>query len=107
MDAATSTAAIADLYGRSLSVLESVRARGTRDGAQARQAPRFPISRAAELISRTSTAIREAEKDGRLPIVERTASGRRVGYTLAEINQMRAVFGTRPWRTEDDPLSVI
>src|SRR5208283_2934299 len=72
-----------------------------------RQAPRFPITRAAELVGRTSAAIREAEKDARLPGVERTASGRRVGYTLAEVNQMRAVFGTRPWRSAEDPVAVI
>ena len=107
MDAPSSTASIADLYTRSLSVLESVRSRGSGDGLTVRQPPRFPISRAAELVGRTSAAIREAEKDGRLPAAERTASGRRVAYTLAEINEMRAVFGTRPWRSAGDPLSVI
>lgn len=107
MDVATSAQTIADLYGRSLNVLESLRARGTPEGSPTRRAPRFPITRAADLVGRTSAAIREAEKDGRLPAIERTATGRRVGYTLAEINQMRTVFGTRPWRTADDPLSVI
>ena len=96
-------AIVAGLYTRSLGVLESVRSRGATDRPVIRHAPRFPITRAAELVGRTSAAIRDAEKDGRLPTVERTASGRRVGYTLAEINQMRAVFGTRPWRTAGDP----
>ena len=107
MDLSGTTATIADLYARSLNVLESLRAQGARGGQAERQSPRFPITRAADLVGRTSAAIREAEKDGRLPGVERTATGRRVGYTLAEVNQMRAVFGTRPWRTEGDPLSVI
>ncbi len=107
MDIPASTEAIANLYTRSLSVLELLRARSTSGGAAARQAPRFPITRVAELVGRTSAAIREAEKEGRLPSVERTASGRRIGYTLAEINQMRTVFGTRPWRTAEDPLAVI
>jgi chromosome partitioning protein len=98
---------IADLYTRSLGVLESLRAQSTGGNNAARQAPRFQITRVAEMVGRTSAAIREAEKDGRLPAVERTASGRRVGYSLAEINQMRAVFGTRPWRTSADPLSVV
>ena len=107
MDVSGTTTTIADLYARSLNVLESLRAQGVRGEQARRQAPRFPITRVADLVGRTSAAIREAERDGRLPSVERTASGRRIGYTLAEINQMRAVFGTRPWRTEDDPLSVI
>jgi chromosome partitioning protein len=106
MDLSGSTATIADLCARSLNVLESVRARSNADG-KPRQAPRFPITRVAELVGRTSAAIREAEKDGRLPVAERTSSGRRVAYSLAEINQMRGVFGTRPWRTADDPLSII
>lgn len=101
------TSVVAGLYERSLGVLESVRARGTTGQPTTRPAPRFPISRTAELVGRTSAAIRDAEKDGRLPQVARTNSGRRVGYSLAEINQMRAVFGTRPWREADDPLSVI
>ncbi|HTW28347.1 MAG TPA: AAA family ATPase [Acetobacteraceae bacterium] len=107
MDGFASTDSIAGLYTRSLGILESLRSRGVSGEARGRQAPRYPITRVAELVGRTSAAIREAEKDGRLPAVERTASGRRVGYTLAEINQMRAVFGTRPWRTAEDPLAVI
>jgi chromosome partitioning protein len=105
VDISVSTRTIADLCARSLSVLESVRTQST--GGSGRQAPRFPISRAASLIGRSSAAIRDAEKEGRLPTVERTASRRRVGYSLAEINHMRTVFATRPWRGERDPLSVI
>jgi len=107
MDVSGTTETIANLYTRSLDVLASLRSRSGGDGTELRQTPRFPITRAAELVGRSSAAIREAEKDGRLPSVERTASGRRVGYTLAEINQMRAVFGTQPWRTTGDPLAII
>jgi chromosome partitioning protein len=107
MDHSASIETIAGLYDRSLDVLASLRARGASEGRNERQAPRFSITRTAELVGRTGAAIREAEKDGRLPQVERTASGRRVGYTLAEINQMRGVFGTRPWRMPDDPAAVI
>ena len=102
-----STETIADLYTRSLGVLDSLRTQSTGQGKAARQPPRLPITRVAELVGRSSAAIREAEKEGRLPSVERTASGRRIGYTLAEVNRMREVFGTRPWRTEQDPLAII
>lgn len=107
MDHSASIETIAGLYNRSLDVLASLRTRGMAEGQSERQAPRFSITRTAELVGRTGAAIREAEKDGRLPQVERTASGRRVGYTLSEINQMRAVFGTRPWRAPEDPIAVI
>jgi chromosome partitioning protein len=106
MDMTASVDSIAALYTRSLDVLASLRSRGASEGG-GRQAPRYSITRSAELVGRSGAAIRDAEKDGRLPSVERTASGRRVGYTLAEINQMRAVFGTRPWRDSGDALAVI
>lgn len=96
--------AIGGLYGRSLKVLESIRDRAH---AAKREPPRFSITRTAELVGRTTAAIREAERDGRLPQVPRTEKGRRVGYTLAEVNHMREVFGTRPWRSGEDPVSVI
>ena len=98
---------VAGLYDRALGTLASLRDRGQDAERAARQAPRFPITRAAELVGRTSAAIRDAEKEGRLPQVARTASGRRVGYSLAEVNHMREVFGTRPWRAAGDPLAVI
>jgi chromosome partitioning protein len=102
---------VESLYNRSIEVVAKLRARGDvieEGGAAAtRRAPRFSITRTAELVGRTGTAIRDAEKDGRLPNVPRTQSGRRVGYTLTEVNAMRAVFGTQPWRDAADPLSII
>ena len=64
--------------------------------------PTFAISKAAKLVDRTASAIREAERDGRLPERERTAAGHRVQYTLEELDEMRKVFGTRPWREPED-----
>ncbi len=106
-DGSATLEAVAELYRRALGVLGSLRARGGEGVQSERRVPRFSITRTAELVGRTGAAIREAERDGRLPQVERTASNRRIGYTLTEVNRMREVFGTRPWRTEGDPLSVI
>lgn len=103
----TSLETIASLYDRSLDVLASLRSRGDPEHGQPRTSPRFSITRTAELVGRTGAAIREAEKDGRLPQVDRTSTGRRVGYSLAEVNHMRDVFGTRPWRSGEDSPSVI
>jgi len=97
---------VAGLYDRSLDVLAALRHRGTSE-AENQRPLRFPITRAAEMVGRTPAAIRDAEKDGRLPGVDRTVSNRRVGYTLAEMNEMRDVFGTRPWRAPGDPAAII
>jgi chromosome partitioning protein len=83
-----------------------------RDSAKAarageRREPTFTIGQAAELVRRTPAAIREAEKDGRLPPPPRTETNRRVGYSLGQLNDMRGVFGTRPWRAPTDPCAVI
>jgi len=110
--ASTSTASVVEnLYNRSIDIVGKLRARGdvVEDGVPpgTRRAPRFSVTRTAELVGRTGAAIRDAEKDGRLPSIQRTQTGRRVGYTLAEVNTMRGVFGTRPWRDDADPISVI
>jgi chromosome partitioning protein len=111
MDGIDPAIVVESLYNRSIDVVAKLRARGdaSDEGSEpgTRRAPRFSITRTAELVGRTGAAIREAEKDGRLPGVARTNTGRRIGYTLEEVNDMRRVFGTRPWREPSDPLSII
>ena len=111
MDNFDTASVVEALYNRAIDVVTKLRARGDvaveADGVATRRSPRFPITRVGELVGRTGTAIREAEKDGRLPVVPRTQSGRRIGYTLAEVNAMRSVFGTRPWRDPTDPIAII
>lgn len=68
---------------------------------------RFTISRTAEMVGRTPEAIRQAELDGRLPQPRIGENGRREGYTLAEVNLMRDVFGTRPRRADTDPPVIL
>lgn len=98
---------VEQLAKRCASVLEKLRDGARNARADERREPTFPIGKAAELVDRTPAAIRDAEKDGRLPPPPRTESNRRVGYTLAQLNDMRGVFGTRPWRDLDDPCAVV
>lgn len=98
---------VATLAARTSSVLEKLRdsARSARAGD--RREPTFTISKAAELVNRTPAAIRDAEKDGRLPEPSRGENNRRERYTLAQLNDMRGVFGTRPYRAPGDPCCVV
>jgi chromosome partitioning protein len=100
-------APVAQLARRASAVVANLRdaARAARSGA--RREPTFSIGEAAELVGRTPAAIRDAEKDGRLPAPPRTETNRRVRYALAQVNDMRGVFGTRPWRALDDPCAVL
>lgn len=98
---------VAQLARRASAVVENLRDAARAARANERREPTFSISEAASLVGRTPAAIRDAEKDGRLPEPPRTQTNRRVGYSLAQVNDMRGVFGTRPWRAADDPCAVI
>lgn len=98
---------VATLASRSSSVLEKLRNSARSARADERREPIFQIGKAAELVGRTTAAIREAESDGRLVPPARGENNRRVGYTLAQLNDMRGTFGTRPWRDPNDPCSII
>lgn len=107
LDEAHDRLSVGVLAKRTSSVLERLRDSARSARADDRREPTFPIGKAAELVGRTPAAIRDAEKDGRLPPPPRTENNRRVGYTLAQLNDMRGLFGTRPWRAPDDPCCVI
>lgn len=102
----SSSELVTELAQRAADALVAIRgqAKESRDG---KSMPRFPISVASTFVGRTASAIREAEKEGRLPGVARTDTGRRVGYSLTDLNTMRENFGTRPWRAPSDPCAVI
>ncbi len=67
------------------------------DSPEAREITRrWGIHEAAELVGVSAQAIRDAEKAGRLPHPDMAKRGRveqRVGYSIGQINHMRAVFG--------------
>lgn len=107
LDESQDLLSVATLAKRASSVLERLRDSARSARADDRREPTFPIGKAAALVGRTPAAIRDAEKDGRLPPPPRTDNNRRVGYTLAQLNDMRGLFGTRPWRTVDDPCCVV
>lgn len=80
---------VATLASRTSSVLEKLRDSARSARADDRREPTFTIGKAAELVNRTPAAIRDAEKDGRLPEPVRTDKNRRERYTLAQLNEDR------------------
>ena len=92
------------LSRRASTVIERLRERVFAPGSQKRLDLIYNVRTAAEMVGRSEKAIRDAEADGRLPEPEKDpATGRRNGYSLAEINRMREVFGTLPHRKPEDP----
>jgi len=98
---------IREIEKRSYDIIEGLRSKVFAPNQQKELMIRFSISEVAEMVSRTPTAIRDAEKVGRLPKPQVDEKGRRKGYTLEEVNHMRQVFGTSPRRAETDEPVVI
>ncbi len=68
---------------------------------------RFGIAEAAELLGCSTNRIRMAEQDGRLPSPPESDSGRRIGYDMPALLNMRKVLGASPSRSPEDPPAII
>ncbi|EKE2597404.1 TPA: plasmid-partitioning protein SopA [Salmonella enterica] len=81
------------------------------DSPESRQITRrWRITEAAELIGVSPQNIRDAEDNGRLPPPDMETRGRveqRSGYTIQQINSMRAIFGTLNRRPENESPVVL
>ena len=68
---------------------------------------RLGIAEVAQLLGCSTNRIRMAEEDGRLPHPPATESGRRLGYTVEDLLNMRNVLGATPARAPLDVPAVI
>jgi chromosome partitioning protein len=68
---------------------------------------RLGIAEAAELLGCSTNRIRMAEQDGRLPAPPESDSGRRLGYDIPALLNMRQVLGASPARAPQDPPAII
>lgn len=60
-----------------------------------------------EMVGRSQTSIVKAEAEGHIKPALKRETGRRAGYTLEQVNEIRDYFGTRPSRAStDDPVIV-
>ena len=69
----------------------------------------FSPVEAAEMVGRDRTTLIRAESDIGIEAAPRNPSNnRRLGYTLAQVQAVRAHFGTQPWRdpVTDAPLVI-
>lgn len=99
---------LGNLSDRASTVIERLRERIYAPGAAKSLDLRFNVRKAADMVGRSDKLIRDAEADGRLPAPEKDPdTNRRTGYSLAQVNTMREVFGTLPHRAPDDPAMVL
>jgi chromosome partitioning protein len=66
----------------------------------------FSPSEAADMVGRDRTTLARAEVEiGVADAMRNPSNGRRLGYTLQQVNAFRAHFGTLPWRVgSDEPI---
>jgi chromosome partitioning protein len=96
------------LANRAETVISRLRDRVYAEGSRKVLELQFNVRTAAEMVGRSEKLIRDAEADGRLPEPTKDpVSGRRVGYSLAQVNHMREVFGTLPARASDERALVM
>ena len=68
----------------------------------AKKVKRYSVTQAAKILGRTTQTIRAAEQSGAIPEPKRNEKGRRAGYTLNDINNMRAHFKIRTGRLDSE-----
>jgi chromosome partitioning protein len=96
------------LASRAETVISRLRDRVYADGSRKALELQFNVRTAAEMVGRSEKLIRDAEADGRLPEPAKDpVSGRRVGYSLGQVNHMREVFGTLPARGANERALVM
>ncbi|HNO76369.1 AAA family ATPase [Nitrosomonas mobilis] len=103
----TAHQSISELLRRSDQVLKAIKEQGFSPTGIKTLELRFTLQEAQDLVGRSATAIRDAEKDGRMSPPDLGPTGRRIGFTQKQLNDLRAIFGTQPYRAETDEPVII
>jgi chromosome partitioning protein len=101
------TAQIGDLADAGERMIERLRRKAFLPESRKGLNVRFGIAEAAQLLGCSTNRIRMAEENGRLPAPPAGENGRRLGYSVEELLQMRAVLGASPARGARDVPAII
>ncbi|MGN6424262.1 MAG: AAA family ATPase [Asticcacaulis sp.] len=88
-------------------MVERLRKTAFLPGAEKSLNVRLGVAEAAQLLGCSTNRIRMAEEDGRLPAPPESESGRRLGYDIPALLNMRQVLGASPRRAPEDPPAII
>ncbi|WP_282611239.1 AAA family ATPase [Pelagibius sp. Alg239-R121] len=102
-----SLAEVKALSNRASTIIEGLREQVFTPDRTKRLDISFAPGKAAEMVGRSLESIRKAENAGKLPEQDKDERGRRLGYSLEQVNLMRDVFGTRPGRSAEDTPIII
>ena len=91
-----------DIRDRLTSLVKAIHEQNLHEEPGKLQPKYYSMREAADMVGRSYRAIRDAELAGQLPAPEVGENGRRLGYTLSDINRARDHFKTRLVRGEDE-----
>jgi chromosome partitioning protein len=100
-------ARLAELAETGVRVIERLRRKAFLSESHKSLLVRYGIAEAAALLGCSTNRIRMAEEDGRLPPRPLTENGRRPGYSIGDLLNMRNVLGASPARRDFDPPAII
>ena len=106
-EAVSEAGRIAQLADAGERMVERLRQTAFLPGATKALQARIGIAEAAVLLGCSTNRIRMAEQDGRLPSPPETETGRRVGYSIDALLNMREVLGASPRRHLNDTPAII
>ena len=98
---------IGDLAQAGEKMIERLRKRAFLPDSRKGLNVRFGIAEAAQLLGCSTNRIRMAEDDGRLPPPPAGENGRRLGYSVQDMLNMREVLGASPARAPLDVPAMI
>ena len=106
-DIASVASQIGDLADAGERMIERLRRRAFLPESRKGLEVRFGIAEAAQLMGCSTNRIRMAEEDGRLPPPPTDQKGRRTGYSVHELLNMRTVLDALPTRSPGSPTTMI
>lgn len=98
---------IAEMAGAGERMIERLRRQAFLPESRKALSVRYGIAEAAALLGCSTNRIRMAEDDGRLPPPPTTENGRRPGYSIEALLNMREVLGSSPARAPLDRPAII
>lgn len=98
---------IGTIADRAMKVVEKLRTSALRPDSTKRLDLRFGIEEAARLLGCSTPRIRDAEADGRLPPAAVSEHGRRLGYTIEDLWNMRDVLNASPRRPKESKPTIL
>lgn len=98
---------IGDLASSGERMIERLRKRAFLPESRKGLNVRFGIAEAAQLLGCSTNRIRMAEEDGRLPPAPASENGRRTGYSVDDLQNMRSVLNASPARAPLDNPAIV